>query len=141
LEAGSSGPLAVVALYTVADGCKALQDRGGVESCKDTSRWSGMTPAVAQAAPETAPLPDWRRAIAADIGADPGRWLDRELVESGPRHTDQTLKRAVHARIKGMRSLAVVEAWREVEHRIDRGPRDEILEWLDVKAAALEEQR
>jgi hypothetical protein len=100
-----------------------------------------MSPAVAQAAPETAPLPDWRRAIAADIGADPGRWLDRELVESGPRHTDQTLKRAVHARIKGMRSLAVVEAWLTVETRLERGPRQEIVAWLNRRKAALEGQR
>ncbi|MFB6205761.1 MAG: hypothetical protein ABEJ05_04430 [Haloglomus sp.] len=26
-------------------------------------------------------LPEWRQAIAADIGEDPGRWLDRRLVE------------------------------------------------------------
>jgi hypothetical protein len=96
-----------------------------------------VTPAVSQAAPEVEPLPDWRQAIAARIGEDPGRWLDRELVERGPSHTDRTLKRAVHARIKGMREVAVVAAWREVEQRIDRGPREQIVAWLDAKAAAL----
>jgi hypothetical protein len=40
-----------------------------------------------------------------------------------------------------MRSLAVVEAWLAVETRLERGPRQEIVAWLNRRKAALEGQR
>ncbi|WP_224332868.1 hypothetical protein [Haloprofundus halobius] len=77
--------------------------------------------------------------LAADIGEDPARFLDRDLVERGPRKTDTTSLRLVKARIRGIDSLAVCRAWQAVERRLDRGPRDGILELLEERDAWLVE--
>jgi hypothetical protein len=84
-------------------------------------------------------LPEWRQAIAADIGEDPGRWLDRSLVERGPGHTDRTMQRAVHARIQGIDYREVIDAWQTVEVRLERGPRQQVMAWLNQRDAWLQE--
>jgi hypothetical protein len=90
-------------------------------------------PSEFQSAGDDEAVPAWRQAIAAEIGEDPGRWLDRSLVERGPGHTDQTFQRAVHARIQGIRSREVIDAWQEVEVRLDRGPRQQVMAWLNQR--------
>jgi hypothetical protein len=90
-------------------------------------------PSEFQSASSEAGVPEWRQAIAADIGDDPGRWLDRTLVERGPNHTDRTMQRAVHARIQGIRSREVIDAWQEVEVRLERGPRQQVMAWLNQR--------
>lgn len=85
------------------------------------------------------PLPEWRQAIVERIGEDPGRWLDRPLVEHGPGHTDRTMQRAVHARIKGIDYREVIDAWQTVEVRLDRGPRQQIMGWLNQRDQYLKE--
>ncbi|WP_276258148.1 hypothetical protein [Haloglomus litoreum] len=97
-------------------------------------------PSEFQSAGDDDATPAWREPIAADIGEDPGRWLDRELVERGPGHTDRTLQRAVHARIKGIRSREVLDAWQAVEVRIERGPRQQIMAWLNQRDKTLKER-
>ena len=85
-------------------------------------------------------VPEWRGAIAERIGEDPSRWLDRDLVERGPGHTDRTMQRAVHARIQGIRSRAVIDAWQQVEVRLDRGPRQQVMAWLNQRDQVLKER-
>jgi hypothetical protein len=87
-------------------------------------------------------VPAWRQAIAAEIGEDPGRWLDRDLVERGPNHTDRTMQRAVHGRIQGIRSREVLDAWQTVEVRLGREecPRQRIMAWLNQRDQVLKER-
>lgn len=74
-----------------------------------------------------------------DIGEDPARWLDRRLVERGPSHTDMTLQRAVLARIKGIGDVATARAWIAVERRLERGPRQPVIEKLEDRVDQLRE--
>lgn len=101
-----------------------------------------MTPSMHQANSDSAELPEWREAIRDEIGEDPGRWLDRDLVEYGPDKTDRTNKRAVHARIKGIRSRDVIDAWQTVEVRLERDgcPRQQIMAWLNRQDARLKQR-
>lgn len=96
-------------------------------------------PSEFQSAADDGSLPDWRQAIAAEIGEDPGRWLDRDLVEYGPAHTDRTMQRAVHARIHGIDSRDVIDAWQTVEVRLGRGPRKQVMAWLNQRDQQLAE--
>jgi hypothetical protein len=97
-------------------------------------------PSEFQSAGGNEAVPAWRQAIAADIGEDPARWLDRTLVERGPGHTDRTMQRAVHARIQGIRSREVLDAWQEVEVELARGPRQQVMAWLNQRDQALKER-
>jgi hypothetical protein len=97
-------------------------------------------PSEFQSASAEAGVPEWRQDIAADIGEDPGRWLDRDLVERGPGHTDRTMQRAVHARIQGIRSREVLDGWQSVEVRLDRGPRQQVMAWLNQRDQELKER-
>jgi hypothetical protein len=87
-------------------------------------------------------VPEWRRAIAGDLGEDPARWLDRDLVERGPAHTDRTMQRAVHARIQGIRTREIIDAWQTVEVRLDREacPRQRVMAWLNQRDQELKER-
>ena len=101
-----------------------------------------MTSSIHQVGTARESRPAWRQTIRARIGADPGRWLDRALVERGPSHTDRTMRRAVHARISGIRSREVLKAWQTVECRLNREacPRQQIIAWLNQRDAALRER-
>jgi len=100
-----------------------------------------MTPAAEQPAAETNHRPEWRRDIAARIGEDPGRWLDRPLTEAAPGHTDRTMRRCAHARIQGIRSREVIRAWLEIETSLARDacPRQAVVRWLNQRDAALKD--
>lgn len=102
---------------------------------RDALGGGAVSPSTTQAATEAEPLPEWRDRIAARIGEDPGRWLDRDLVEPGPSHTDRTWQRAVHGRIKGIRDRDVISAWQAVEVRLDRAecPRQQVMGWLNQR--------
>jgi hypothetical protein len=98
-------------------------------------------PSEFQSAGSDGSLPEWRQAIADDIGEDPGRWLDRDLVERGPGHTDRTLQRAVHARIQGIDYREVIDGWQQVELQLEREacPRQRVMAWLNQRDAWLQE--
>lgn len=83
--------------------------------------------------------PEWRRRLEDQIGEDPGRFLDHELVERGPSHTDRTLQRLARARIRGIDRPPVARAWIAAERRLDRGPRETVLAWLEDRLAYLED--
>lgn len=82
--------------------------------------------------------PAWQRRLKEKLGENPARFLDYELVERGSSHTDRTLQRLVRARIRGIERLEVVNAWIAVERKLDRGPRDRIIELLEKRKAHLE---
>lgn len=88
-------------------------------------------------------VPEWRRRLKQEIGEDPGRFLDAELVERGPNHTDQTNQRLVRARIRGIDRAEVARAWIAVERRLasehDREPRQRVLELLEDRLKYLED--
>ncbi|WP_135806033.1 hypothetical protein [Halorussus marinus] len=83
--------------------------------------------------------PDWQRRLKRKLGENPARFLDHDLVERGSRHTDRTLQPLVRARIRGIDKIGVVNAWIAVERKLDRGPRDRIIELLEERKAYLEE--
>lgn len=68
-----------------------------------------------------------------DIGEDPARFLDHELV------TDEDMRRLVFARIRGIDTIAACRAWIAVERNLDRGPREKIIETLQARIDMLEE--
>lgn len=93
-----------------------------------------------------------------DIGEDPARFLDHDLrrrpmgklIDSVDErgHEMQRLvpdedcspsRDFVKARIDGIDRIEVVRAWKAVERRLDRGPRDRIMQWLDEREQTLEE--
>jgi hypothetical protein len=103
--------------------------------------------------PDRARYPDRRDRI----GEDPARWLDAELltpqaertkwVQRG-RHEEMTTipdgqvsprGLMVRARIQGIDKLAVVAHWLHVEHDLERGPREFVVELLEDRAAELKE--
>jgi hypothetical protein len=71
--------------------------------------------------------------LRSDIGEDPARFLDHELV------TDQNLRELALARIRGIDEIATCRAWIAVERRLDRGPREAIIERLQERIETLEE--
>ena len=83
--------------------------------------------------------PEWQRRLKAKLGENPARFLDHDLIERGNRHTDHTLQRLVRARIRGIDRLEVVNAWIAVERKLDRGPRDRIINLLEQRKAFLED--
>ena len=83
--------------------------------------------------------PEWQRRLKQKLGENPARFLDHDLVEYGNRHTDHTLQRLVQARIRGIDRLEVVNAWIAVERKLDRGPRDRIIDLLEERKAHLED--
>lgn len=84
-------------------------------------------------------LPRWQQKLKEDIGENPARFLDHRLVERGEDHTDYTLARMVRDRITGIDRIEVVRAWKAVERRLDRGPRDAVLQLLDQREQFLQE--
>ena len=58
--------------------------------------------------------------VAEEIGEDPARFLDRELVGVG----DSAPAMLVKARIRGIRKLSTIRAWKAVERALGRGPDD-----------------
>lgn len=70
------------------------------------------------------------------IGEDPGRFLDRPLVD-GAQHTSSPAM-FIRARIRGIDRIDVVRAWIAVERRLDRGPREHIIELLEAREVRLE---
>ena len=83
--------------------------------------------------------PAWQRRLKQKLGENPARFLDHDLIERGSSHTDRTLQRLVCARIRGIDRLEVVNAWIAVERKIDRGPRNRVIEVLEERKAYLEE--
>jgi hypothetical protein len=99
-------------------------------------------------------------AMIADIGEDPGRWLDRDLFGHGLRRLedrepdfekgDQRLVRdsnvsapgqMIRDRISGIDKIAVARAWIAVERRLPRTPdggRDVVIGLLDDRINELE---
>lgn len=77
--------------------------------------------------------------LEAEINEDPAAFLDRELVERGPSHTTKTAHQKVKARIRGIDRIDVVDAWIYVETSIERGPRQQVLAWLNQRKKYLEE--
>ena len=71
--------------------------------------------------------------IEARIGENPARWLDQELIERGPSHTDVTNQSMVIARIRGIDKIGVVNAWIQVERELDRGPRKPVIGKLEQR--------
>jgi hypothetical protein len=71
--------------------------------------------------------------IAEEIGEDPARWLDRDLLESTP--GDQSEKWFLRKRIDGIASLEVARKWAEVERELERGPRDPVLDMIKERVA------
>jgi len=71
-----------------------------------------------------------------DIGEDPARWLDWDLLN----HPDR--RQVVRSLIKGIDQVKRVRAWQAVERRLadqdDREPRAKILQWLDQREEWLE---
>jgi predicted RNA-binding Zn-ribbon protein involved in translation (DUF1610 family) len=52
------------------------------------------------------------------------------------------MQRAVHARIKGIRSRDIIDGWQTVELRLDRDecPRQQIIAWLNRREAQLKQR-
>lgn len=71
-------------------------------------------------------FPDLRE----DIGEDPAYYLDAPIIRRG---------RMMRARIRGIDFFDVLSAWKAVERRLDRGPRDRVIGWLNEREAYLEE--
>jgi len=71
--------------------------------------------------------------LRSDIGEDPARFLDHELV------TDADMRKMTFARIRGIDTIATCRAWIAVERRLDRGPREAIIERLQERIETLEE--
>lgn len=68
--------------------------------------------------------------IAEEIGEDPARFLDQDLLD------DTT---TLEKRIQGIDFLDVIDAWLRVEAALDRGPRDPVVRMLHERQEALEE--
>ena len=83
--------------------------------------------------------PAWQLRLKDKLGENPARFLDNDLIERGPSHTDQTLQRLVLARIRGIDRIEVVNAWTAVERKLDRGPRDRIIDLLEQRKNHLKE--
>jgi hypothetical protein len=73
--------------------------------------------------------------IAEEIGEDPARWLDRDLLESTP--GDETETWRLQRRVDGIHSLEVARRWAEVERELERGPREVVMDMIRERVAAL----
>ena len=62
-----------------------------------------------------------------DIGEDPARFLDRDLL------SDSNSRMLALARIRGIDRYAVASAWLAVERQIERGPRARIVDQLEER--------
>jgi hypothetical protein len=83
--------------------------------------------------------PEWQRRLKRKLGENPARFLDQDLIERGNDHTDRTSQRLVFARIRGIDRLETVNAWIAVERKLDRGPRQRVINLLERRKAYLEE--
>jgi len=101
--------------------------------------------------------------IVDEIGENPARWLDRDLITPGAvrqdieRAADRSIQDVrlipdqnvssgitfVESRIRGIDTIEAVRAWKAVERALGRGPdggpRDAVIELLDEREAELEE--
>lgn len=68
----------------------------------------------------------------ADLGEDPARWLDWDILGNRDR------ERLVRARIAAIDRIAVCRAWKAVERTLDRETRDGIIAHLDKREQQLE---
>lgn len=59
------------------------------------------------------------------------RFLDTKLVETGAKHTSMSGRDLFVARVRGIDSLGVVNAWIQVERDLDCGPRDKVMNLLE----------
>ncbi|MFB6071120.1 MAG: hypothetical protein ABEJ76_08865 [Halanaeroarchaeum sp.] len=91
---------------------------------------SGLAPVATDQDRETYP------AIADRIGEDPARYLDRDLLTPA---SDDVQDDLFAARLSGIDRLEVIEAWIEVETRLQRGPRQHVLARLNQRKRYLEE--
>jgi hypothetical protein len=73
--------------------------------------------------------------VADEIGEDPARFLDNPLVVPG----ESSPMLLAKARIKGIADTDTIEAWIDVETRLDRGPRKKVIALLNQRRAQLEE--
>lgn len=88
-----------------------------------------------QSAPNREEFPE----IENEIGEDPARFLDKPLAPDYTSGGDTTPLALAKARIKGIEKLTVVARWLEVEHQLERGPRDSIVELLEKRGQDLKE--
>jgi len=72
------------------------------------------------------------------LGEDPARFLDRPLIDPSHQGTGSPFLLA-KARIRGIDDAEVIRAYRAVERRLDRGPREEVLELLEEREEILDE--
>lgn len=77
--------------------------------------------------------------IADEIGEDPARFLDKPLAPDYSSGGDTTALALAKVRIDGIDKLEVVARWLEVEHQLERGPRDSIVERLEQRGRELKE--
>ena len=79
--------------------------------------------------------PEWRRRLYEEIGEDPVELLDKPAVATD----DEDNLAHARARIRGIAYLDVLRAWKAAERRHDRGPREQVMGWLEEREAFLEE--
>jgi len=72
-----------------------------------------------------------------DIGEDPARFLDRPLFDASDGQTSSAW--FIAQRIGGIDRIEVCRAWKAIERRLERGPRDRIIELLNEREQRLEE--
>lgn len=105
----------------------------------------------------TSSVPEWRKRLKDDLGEDPGRFLDRDLLsrpiayhrvddehggtrmETRPDTDCSTAATLVSARIRGIDRLDRLSAWRAVERKLDRGPRPKVMALLQEREQVLQE--
>jgi hypothetical protein len=75
--------------------------------------------------------------VAARIGEDPARFLDIELSSDGIGTGPFAL---TAARIRSLESVAVVNAWLQVEADLERGPRKPVIKRLNQRKRELADQ-
>lgn len=74
--------------------------------------------------------------VAARIGEDPARFLDIELSSSGIGTGPFAL---AAARIRGLETVATVDAWLHVETELDQGPRKPVIKRLNQRKRQLQD--
>ena len=85
---------------------------------------------------DSSAVPPWRKRLQEDIGEDPGRFLDMDLFA---RDAAGSTGHLLRARIRGIDRLDVLRAWIAAERRLDRGPREKVIELLEEREAELQE--
>lgn len=73
--------------------------------------------------------------VEANIGEDPARWLDRPLFGGSANTSSPGL--LIRDRIKGIDSLGVLGCFETVERRLERGPREKVLELIAARRETL----